>query len=72
MAHKLCQNANFEKGGTTIQMGILHVLLIILSILLLSRVNGTSGYLEMQKTSHVIIRFRRKFIKCRWSVRTFS
>ena len=33
MTHKLCQNANFETGGTTIQVtcSILHVLLNILS-----------------------------------------
>ena len=24
MNHKLCQNANFENGGTTVQIGILH------------------------------------------------
>ena len=49
MAHKLCQNENFENGGTTIQIGIQHVLLNILSISLLSRVHYTSGYFEMQK-----------------------
>ena len=47
--HKWSQNAKFENGGNTIQMGILHVLLNILSISLLSRVNDTSGYFEMQK-----------------------
>ena len=25
MTYKLCQNASFKNGGTTIQMGILHV-----------------------------------------------
>ena len=49
MTHKLCQNANFENGGTTTQIGTLRVLLNILSISLLSRVHGTSGYFEMQK-----------------------
>ena len=49
MTHKLCQNANFEYGGTTTQIGTLRVLLNILSISLLSRVHGTSGYFEMQK-----------------------
>ena len=49
MARKLCQNAKFENAGTTIQIGILHVQLNILSISLLSRVHGTSGYFEMQK-----------------------
>ena len=48
MTHKLCQNANFENGGTTIQIGILHVLLNILSISSLPRVQDTSGYFEMQ------------------------
>ena len=37
MTYKLCQNANFKNGGTTIQMGILHRLLNMLPISLLSR-----------------------------------
>ena len=49
ITHKLCQNANFENGGTTIQIGILHVLLNILSITLLYKAHGTSDYFEMQK-----------------------
>ena len=49
MTHKLCQNANFENGGTTIQVNILHVLLNILSISLLPRVHDTSVNCEMQK-----------------------
>ena len=49
MTHKLCQNANFENGGITIQIGILHELLNILSISILSGVQDTSGYFEMQK-----------------------
>ena len=49
MTHKLCQNANFENGGITVHIGILHVLLNIMSIVLLSRVHDTSGYYEMQK-----------------------
>ena len=43
MAHKLCKNANFENEGTTIQIGILHVLLNVLSISLLSMVLDTSA-----------------------------
>ena len=46
--HKLCQNVNFENGDTTIQIGILHVLINILSISLLSRIHNMSGYFEMQ------------------------
>ena len=46
---KSCQNANFENGGTTIQINILHALLNILSNSLLFRVHDTSGYFEMQK-----------------------
>ena len=57
ITHKLCQNANFENGGTAIQIGILHVLLNILLISLLSKVHDMSGYYEMQKTSHVILCF---------------
>ena len=49
VTHLLYQNANFENGGTTIQIGVLHVLLDILSISSLPRVQDTSGYFEMQK-----------------------
>ena len=49
MNYKLGQNANFKNGGTTIQMGILHVLLNWLSMSLLSRVHDTCGYFEAQK-----------------------
>ena len=50
MTHKLCQNANFEKGGTTIQVSILHdiVLLDILSISALPRVYDTCVNFDMQ------------------------
>ena len=46
MTYKLCQNANFKNGGTTIQMGIMHVLLNIWPISVLSMVHGTVGYFE--------------------------
>ena len=72
MTHKLCQNANFENGGTTIQIGILHVLLNILSISLLSRVHDKFDYFEMQKDWSCHFTFWRKVIKCRWPVRTFG
>ena len=49
MTHKLCQNANFENGGTTIQVSILHVLLNILSISSLPKVHDKSVNFEMQK-----------------------
>ena len=49
MTHKLCHNANFENGGTTIQVSILHELLNILSISSLPRVYDTSVNFEMQK-----------------------
>ena len=49
MTHKLCQNANFENGGTTIQVSILHVLLNILSISSLPRVHDMSVNFEIQK-----------------------
>ena len=48
MTHKLCQNANFENGGTTIQVSILHVLLDILSISSLPRVYDTCVNFDMQ------------------------
>ena len=47
--YKLCQNANFKNGGTTIQMDILHVLLNMLLTSFLSRVQDTSGYFEVNK-----------------------
>ena len=49
MTCKLRQNANFENGGPSIQIGILHVLLNFLSIFLLSRVHDTPGCFEMQE-----------------------
>ena len=49
MTHKLYQNANFKNGGTTIQIGILHVLSNILSVYLLSMIHEMSGYLEIHK-----------------------
>ena len=49
MSHKLCQNANFENGDTTIQIGILHVMLNILFIFLLTRVHDTLYYFDMEK-----------------------
>ena len=49
VTHNLCQNTNFENGGTTIQVSILHVLLNILSISLLPMVHDTSVNFEMQK-----------------------
>ena len=57
MTHKLCQDANFENGGTIIQVSILNVLLNILSISSLPKVHETSVKFEMQKSSHVILRF---------------
>ena len=42
MTDKLCHNANFEIGGTTIQVSILHVLMNILSKSSLPRVQDTS------------------------------
>ena len=49
MTHKLYQNANFENGGTTIQVSILHALLSILSISSLPGLHDTSVNFEMQK-----------------------
>ena len=48
MTYKLCQNVNFENGGTTIQIDILHVLLKNFFNILLSWVHDTSGYFKMQ------------------------
>ena len=45
----MCQNAKFENGGSTIQIGILHALLNIWSIYLLFKVHDKSGYFQMQK-----------------------
>ena len=49
MTHKLCQNANFVNGGTTIQVSILHALFNILSISSLPRAHDTSFNFESQK-----------------------
>ena len=49
MTRKLCQNANFENGATTIQVSIMHALLSILPIALLQRVHDASIDFEMQK-----------------------
>ena len=49
ISQKLCQNANFENGATTIQVSTLRVLFKILSISSLPRVHGTSVNFEMQK-----------------------
>ena len=67
MTGRMCQNVNFENGGTTIQMGIMNVLLNILSISLLSRVYGMSCY-RVVMSFYVV----KKLIKCKWSVRTFG
>ena len=56
VTHKLCQNANFENWGNTFQTGILHVMLNILSTSSLSRVQESSDYYEMQKSSRIILR----------------
>ena len=57
MTNNLCQNANFKNGGTTIQMGILHVLLNMLPISLLSRVHEHLAVSRCKKCSHVILHF---------------
>ena len=49
MTQNMCQNANFENGGTTIKVSSLLVLLNILSISSLPRVHDTSVNFEMQK-----------------------
>ena len=46
---QIVPKCEFENGGTTIQVSILHVLLNILSISSLPRVHDTSVNLEMQK-----------------------
>ena len=60
MTHKLCQNANSENGGTTIQVSIMHVLFNIVSISSLPRVHDTSVNFDAKKSSHVILRFEKK------------
>ena len=55
MTHKLCQNANFENGGTTIQIGILHVQLEHFFNIFTVKVTRHPGYFEMQK--RVVVSF---------------
>ena len=57
MTHKLCHKANFENGGTIIQVSILNVLLNIFSMSSLPKVHKTSVNFQMQKSSNVILRF---------------
>ena len=47
--HKLCQNANFENRGTTIQVCILQVLLNIFSLSSLPRMHDTSVNFKIQE-----------------------
>ena len=42
------QNVNFANGGTTVRVGILYGPSHILSLSLLSWINDTSGYFEVQ------------------------
>ena len=49
MTCELCQYANFENGGTTIQVSILHVLLNIVSIFSLPTVHDIFVNFMMQK-----------------------
>ena len=46
---QIVPKCDFEKGGTTIEVSILHVLLNILSISSLPMVHDTSVIFEMQK-----------------------
>ena len=48
--HKMLNFVNFENGATTIQRGIMHMLLNRLPIPCLSRIDDMSGYFEIQKT----------------------
>ena len=57
MTHELCQNANFENGGTIIQVSILNILLNILSISSLPKVHEMFVNFEMQKSSPAILHF---------------
>ena len=67
MTHKLCQNANFENGGTTIQIGTMHVLLnnLSISLLFIWLFRDAKGLVI---ACHVL----KKIKKCRWPVRTFG
>ena len=47
--HKMLNFVTFENGASNIQRDIMYVLLNSLSIPLLSRVDDTCGYFEMQK-----------------------
>ena len=62
MTHKLFQNANFENRGTSIQIGILHVLLNILSISLPTRVHGTSMQKRVVMSSYVLKKINKMLV----------
>ena len=57
MTRNLCQNANFENGGTTIQIGILLVLSNILSFFYCLGYMTRLAISRCKKTSHNISRF---------------
>ena len=54
MTRKLCQNANVEHGGNIFQSANPACTVEHLSTSLFCSVRGTSGYFEMQKSSHVM------------------
>ena len=60
MTHKLCQNANFENWGTTIQVSILHVLLNFCQYLYYQGYMTRLSISGCKKSSHVILRFEEK------------
>ena len=57
MTQKLRQNANFENGGTTIQIGILRALLNIYQYLYCLEYMKRLAISRCKISSHVILRF---------------
>ena len=58
MTHKLCQNANFENGGTTMQMGNLNVLWTVCQYLYYLGYTTGLAISRCKKSSLVVLRFK--------------
>ena len=54
---QMCQNANFKNGGTTIQIGILHMLFNLLSISLLIWYMPCLAISRYKESGNAILRF---------------
>ena len=61
--HKLCKNVNYENGDTTIQIGILHVLIKFCQYIYCLGYMTRLAISRCKKTSHSISRFEENLKK---------